>query len=173
MRISITAGGSSSRPDTLKQTGSAANLDKPLADGAGHTFICFDSPLVLSRMARPRAHVGKAELLEKLADVALMIVDVEALGDDALKVNPAPSHDAVGFPVRTHLDDLRQLIQLFRRQARRRTIRPVVEEPIRPSDRHLKLTRSVSELSHPSFHNPQDRLDLPPVAPPLSDALSI
>src|SRR5580693_6733371 len=32
------AGGSSSRPDTLKQTGSAANLDKPLADGAGHTF---------------------------------------------------------------------------------------------------------------------------------------
>ena len=46
-------------------------------------------------MARPRAHVGEAELLEKLADVALMIVDVEPLGDDALKVDPAPSHDAV------------------------------------------------------------------------------
>jgi hypothetical protein len=38
VRISIMAGGSSSRPDTLKQTGSAANLDKPLADGAGHTL---------------------------------------------------------------------------------------------------------------------------------------
>ena len=39
MRISIMAGGSSSRPDTLTQTGSAADLDKPLADGAGHTFL--------------------------------------------------------------------------------------------------------------------------------------
>ena len=38
MRISIMAG-SSSRPDTLKQTGSGANLDNPLADGAGHTFL--------------------------------------------------------------------------------------------------------------------------------------
>ena len=34
-------------------------------------------------MARPGAHVGKAELLEKLADIALVIVDAEALGDDA------------------------------------------------------------------------------------------
>ena len=48
MRISIMAGGSSSRPDTLKQTGSAANLDKPLADGAGHTFLKL-GPLRISQ----------------------------------------------------------------------------------------------------------------------------
>ena len=58
-------------------------------------------------MARPRAHVGKAELLEELADIALVIVDAEALGDDALKINPAPPPDAVDFPVRPALDDLR------------------------------------------------------------------
>ena len=49
-------------------------------------------------MARPGAHVGKAELLEQLADIALVIVDAEALGDDALKINPPPAHDAVDFP---------------------------------------------------------------------------
>jgi hypothetical protein len=46
VRISIMAGGSSSRPDTLKQTGSAANLDKPLADGAGHTFFVERIPVL-------------------------------------------------------------------------------------------------------------------------------
>jgi hypothetical protein len=55
VRISIMVGGSSSRPDTLKQTGSAANLDNPLADGAGHTFKIIDDPFVLSRMAGPSA----------------------------------------------------------------------------------------------------------------------
>ena len=39
MRISIMAGGSSSRPDTLTQTEQQPVSEKPLADGAGHTFL--------------------------------------------------------------------------------------------------------------------------------------
>src|SRR6516225_9395803 len=38
-RISILAGGCSSRPDTLKQTDQPAISANPLADGAGHTFL--------------------------------------------------------------------------------------------------------------------------------------
>ena len=55
MRISIMVGGSSSRPDTLKQTGSAANLDNPLADGAGHTFLphsAHQSPVLIATLNR-------------------------------------------------------------------------------------------------------------------------
>ena len=70
---------SSSRPDTSKQTGSAANLDKPpCRRGGPYVFKCLDDTLVLGRVARPGADVGKAELLEKLADVAFVIVDAEA-----------------------------------------------------------------------------------------------
>ena len=60
-------------------------------------------------MARPRADVRKAELLEKLSDVAFVIVDAEALGDDALEVDPPPAHDAVDFSVGTGLDDRGEL----------------------------------------------------------------
>src|SRR5271165_496849 len=38
-RISILAGGCSSRPDTLKQTDQPPSSTNPLADGAGHTFL--------------------------------------------------------------------------------------------------------------------------------------
>jgi hypothetical protein len=58
-------------------------------------------PLVLGRVARPGAHLGKAKLLEKLADIARVIVDAEALGDDPLEIDPAVPHNAVDFPVRT------------------------------------------------------------------------
>jgi len=91
-------------------------------------FICFDNPLVLSRVARTRAHVGKAEFLEKLADIAGVVVDAEALGDDPLEIDPAPAHDAVDFPVRTRLDDSGELFQLIGQEARLRTARPIVEE---------------------------------------------
>ena len=84
-------------------------------------------------MARPRANVGKAEFLEKLADIARVIVDAEALGDDPLEIDPAPPHNAVDFPIRTRLDDPGELGQLIRRQARLRTARPIVEEAFGPS----------------------------------------
>src|SRR5271165_4943182 len=93
-------------------------------------FICFDNPLVLSRMARPRANVRKAEFLEKLADIAGVVVDAEALGDDPLEIDPSPAHHAVDFPIRTRLDDPGELGQLIGRQPRLGTARPIVEEAI-------------------------------------------
>ena len=60
-----------------------------------------------------------------------MEVDAEPLGDDALKVDPPPAHDAVLLTVRTGLDDLRQLGQLRFRQPRLGTFRPIVEQTFR------------------------------------------
>ena len=80
-------------------------------------------------MTGPRADVGEAELVQKLADIARMKVDAEPLGDDALEVDPPPAHDAILLTIRTSFDDLRQLGQLLRRQARLWTIRPVVDAP--------------------------------------------
>jgi hypothetical protein len=94
VRISIMAGGSSSRPDTLMQTGSAANLDKPpCRRGGPYVFESLDGPLVLSWMARPGAHMGKAEFLQELSDIALVELDAEPLGNDALEVEPTPPDD--------------------------------------------------------------------------------
>src|SRR5271155_2281590 len=79
-------------------------------------------------MARPRANVRKAEFLEKLADIAGVVVDAEALGDDPLEIDPSPAHHAVDFPLRHRLDDPGELGQLIRQEARLRTARPIVEE---------------------------------------------
>src|ERR1700727_482464 len=125
------AGGSSSRPDTLMQTGSAANLDKPpCRRGGPYVFESLDGPLVLSWMTGPRTDVGEAEFLEELSDITRMKVDAEPLGDDALEVEPTPAHDAVLLTIRTRLDDLRELSQLLRRKTRLGTLRPVVDEAL-------------------------------------------
>jgi hypothetical protein len=79
-------------------------------------------------MARPGAHVGKAELLQKLSDIARVKVDAEPLSDDALEVDPLPPHDAVLLTIRPGLDDPRKLGPLLLRQARFGTLRPIVEE---------------------------------------------
>ncbi len=129
MRISIMAGGSSSRPDTLMQTGSAANLDKPpCRRGGPYVFESLDDPLVLSRMKGPRTDMGEAKLLQKLSDIAGMKLDAEPLGDDALEVDPPPAHDAVDPTIRAGLDNLCELSQLLHRKARLGTLRPVVDE---------------------------------------------
>jgi hypothetical protein len=89
-------------------------LEKSLADGAGHTFFKrLDDPFVLSRVTRPRADVGEAELVQKLSDIARMEVDAEPLGDDALEVDAPPPDDAIFLTVRASLHDLRELSQLF------------------------------------------------------------
>ena len=90
-------------------------------------------------MARSRADVGEAELLQELADVALVIVDAEALVDDPLEVDAPPPHDAVLLTIRARLDDLRELGQLLGRQARLGTLRPVVHQALR--------TRSVEAMN--------------------------
>ena len=43
--------------------------------------------------------MGKAQLLEQRSDIAFVIVDAETLMDDALEIDPPPSHDAVDLPV--------------------------------------------------------------------------
>src|SRR6202020_1644382 len=127
------AGGSSSRPDTLMQTGSAANLDKPPCRRDGpYVFESLDGPLVLSWMTGPRTDVGEAEFLEELSDIARMKVDAEPLGDDAFEVEPTPAHDAVLLTIRTRLDDLRELSRLLRRKTRFGPRHPVGEEAPQP-----------------------------------------
>ena len=39
--------------------------------------------------------MGEADLLQQLADRALVIVDAEALADDLLQVDATPAHDAI------------------------------------------------------------------------------
>ena len=85
--------------------------------------------LVLGRMARTRADVREAELLEDLADRALVVSDAEALGHDLLQVHPAPAHDSMHGALRAGFNDLGELRQLLRREARPVAFRPAVLEP--------------------------------------------
>jgi hypothetical protein len=78
----------------------------------------------------PRAYVREAELLQEFSDIALVELDAEFLGDDALEVDPTPADDAVLFTIRAGLDDLRELSLLLCRQAR---LGPSVQLSTRPS----------------------------------------
>jgi hypothetical protein len=77
------AGGSSSRPDALKQTDQPPISAHPLRTGRAIRFESLDDPLVLSRMTGPRTDMGEAKLLQKLSDITRMKLDAEPLGDDA------------------------------------------------------------------------------------------
>src|SRR5271163_813485 len=120
------------RPRTrFRPASSPAGLrDEPSAR-AESFFERLDDPLILSRMAGPRADVGEAEFLQQLPNIARMKVDAEPLGDNPLEVNPAPAHDPVRLTLRPGLHDGRELSQLLRRQARLWTFRPVVDEALR------------------------------------------
>jgi len=48
----------------------------------------FDDLAVLRGMSGTRAYVGKAEFLQKRADVSLAIVNAETLLDDTLEIDP-------------------------------------------------------------------------------------
>ena len=71
----------------------------------------------------------EAELLEDLADRALVVSDAEALGHDLLQVHPAPAHDSMHGALRAGFNDLGELRQLLRREARPVAFRPAVLEP--------------------------------------------
>src|SRR6202453_5086809 len=95
------AGGSPSRPDTLKQTDQPPiSAQTPCRRGGPYVFERLDDPLVLRRMARPCAHVREADFVQKLADIAGMKVDAEPLGDNPLEVDPTPAHGTIPFPIR-------------------------------------------------------------------------
>ena len=83
-------------------------------------------------MTRPGADVREAKLLQELSDIARMKVDAEPFGNDTLEIDAPPPDDAIFLPVRAGLNDLRKLSQLFFRQARLGTFRPVVDEALRP-----------------------------------------
>jgi hypothetical protein len=91
----------------------AALQDEPSAR-AGSFFKRFDDLLVLTRMARPRADMREAKLLEELSDIARMKVDAEPFGDDTPEIDAPPPDDAVPLAIRAGLDDLRELGQLLR-----------------------------------------------------------
>jgi hypothetical protein len=57
-------------------------------------------------MAWPGAHVREAQLLQERRDMALMIVDAEAVLDDPLEVDAPPAHDTVNGRIGTGLDNL-------------------------------------------------------------------
>ena len=81
-------------------------------------------------MPRPGADVGEAELLQKRPDIALVEVDAEPLGDDTLKIDTPPAHDAVFLALRASLDDLRKLDHLL---SRKRGFGPSVQLSRSPS----------------------------------------
>src|SRR5215203_6484914 len=56
-------------------------------------FESRDGLPILSRVASARADVGEAELLQDLADRALVVGDAEALSDKPLQVDAPPAHD--------------------------------------------------------------------------------
>jgi hypothetical protein len=108
-------------------------------------------------MAWPCAHVREAEFLEELSDVALMEVDAEPLRDDPLEVHPAPAHDAVFRSIRAGLDDDGELGQLRGRQARLGTLRPIVDETLRPGGvepMHPVAQRLPVHAAHPGRRPP-------------------
>jgi hypothetical protein len=72
-------------------------------------FELRHDPLILRRVARAGADVREAELVQDLADRALVVDHAEALADEALQVDPAPAHDAMHDPIRADLDELRQV----------------------------------------------------------------
>ena len=82
-------------------------------------------------MARPRADVREAELLQQLSDIALVEHDPEPLSDDPLEVEPPPAHHPVLLTIRAGFDDLRELSQLLIREARLGTLGPVVDQALR------------------------------------------
>src|SRR5215204_213121 len=123
-RNSILAG---ARPrDRIRWRRPVRSLAKA-ACGRGGPYVGL---LVLGRMARTRADVREAELLEDLADRALVVSDAEALGHDLLQVHPAPAHDSMHGALRPGFNDLGELPQLLRREARRVAFRPAVLEPV-------------------------------------------
>src|SRR3954462_11962369 len=103
---------------------------KLLADGAGHTFL--KAATVSSSLAGWRGRAltcEKPSCLRILPIVRCVVSDAEALGHDLLQVHPAPAHDSMHGALGAGFNDLGELRQLLRREARRVAFRPAVLEP--------------------------------------------
>lgn len=82
----------------------------------GQFFKSCDDLAILPGMPWPGTDVREAQVLQQLADAALVIRDLELVRDDTLQVDPPPAHHAVYSAVGAGLDDLGQLHQLRLRQ---------------------------------------------------------
>src|SRR6185436_17606074 len=112
---------------TRSRSASCRRWRPDVRSGSGGSFFePLDRAGVLRRMSRASADMREAERREELADGALVIGDPEALENDALQVDPAPAHHTVHGPVRTGLDELRDLASLLLREAWLRTLGPAV-----------------------------------------------
>jgi hypothetical protein len=82
-------------------------------------------------MARARADVREAELVQELAHRALVVDHAEALSDEMLQVHPPPAHDAVHGPIRSGLDEVGQRGLLLGGEAGRLALGPAVLQSVR------------------------------------------
>src|SRR5918995_3857409 len=97
---------------------------------SGTFFERLDRALILRRVTRAGADVREAELVQELADRALMVGDPEAIEDHPLQVDPTPAHHAMHGSVRTGLDEPRDLSSLLLGKARLGTFGPAVPKAI-------------------------------------------
>src|SRR5215203_5454659 len=101
--------------------------------------------------------MGEADLLQELADRALVIDDAKALLDHPLEVDAPPSHDTVLRTIGTRLDDLGEGAQLVRCQPRQAAFRgnvlepvgTVLIEPMNPVAQRLPIHRSAQRVPGP------------------------
>ena len=75
----------------------------------GTTLLCV---LLLSLAPTVHAQDRTVETLQKLADAALMQMNIEFGGDAVTQVGTAPAYHAVGLAIRAVLHPLRHLAQL-------------------------------------------------------------
>lgn len=75
-------------------------------------------------MARAGADAGEAELVQDLADRALVGAHAKARRDDLPQILPPPAHDAVHGRIRSCLDEVSQVGLLLRREAGRAALGP-------------------------------------------------
>jgi hypothetical protein len=83
-------------------------------------------------MARARADVGEAEILQKCPDIAFTIINPKAALDDALKIGAPPAHNTIDFLVRSGLNNRSQFGLVSRREAGIWAARPLITQSLRP-----------------------------------------
>jgi hypothetical protein len=129
-------------------------------------FELRHDPLVLRRVTRAGADVREAELVQELADRALMGGDPEAIEDHPLQVDPTPAHNTMHGSVRTGLDEAGQLGLLLGGEAGRVAFGPGVPkaigtvrvEPMHPVPQGLPVHAADPRRLRP-VHAVQDRCE--------------
>ena len=115
-------------------------------------------------MTRAGAHMREAQLLEKRADMAFVILHPKPVLDHALKIDPAPPNDTINLRVWTGLYDGDQFGLLLLRKSWWGTGCPVVEqtfgtslvEPMHPVPERLPV-HAANEGSLGAAHAVKNR----------------